>query len=129
MHFCNNLQENIKNFNLMNSKVCKVTEIHIRNIYFSGAFCTIVSLCAGCWVLKMLLKTSLSQNIPFFSNLLNKRAEYIFRCKFFFVKLLLKERYAMINVTPRSLHWLLRTLLLYEYAAAISRVFSETKFF
>ena len=35
--------------------------------------------------------------------------------------LLLQERYAMINVTPRSLHWLLRTFLLNKEAAVISR--------
>ena len=56
--------------------------------------------------------------IPFFSNLLNKRAEDIFRCNFLFVKL-----------TPRSLHQLLRTFLLSKEAAAISRVFSKCNFF
>ena len=39
-----------------------------------------------------------------------------------------KERYAMINVTPRSLHWLLRTFLLNKEAAAISRVFQNVYF-
>ena len=35
----------------------------------------------------------------------------------------------MINVTPRSLHWLLRTFLLNKEAAVISRVFPECIFF
>ena len=74
---------------------------------------------------KIFERYALSHYIPFFSNLLNKQAEYIFQCIFFREK----ERYAMINVTPRSLHWLLRTFLLNKEAAAISRVFQNEFFF
>ena len=75
----------------------------------------------------MAVKLEKNINITFhsFQIYLIKERSTFSDVNYFFVKLLLQERYAMINVTPRSLHWLLRTFLLY----AISRVFSQSKFF